>query len=434
MKKNGTVRLVSISLSIFVILLGALFYSIYRSNKYEKALETLYTRSFYDFYTSLEKLNSSLQNTLYSSQGSEIQFLSDSDKCAAEAIGYFSMLPLADVRTDSIVKFLAQGGDYLSSLVRNRGSLSETDKENLKAMLSHSEQLLTLLSKTEQKIFSRELSITHAQNAIADGPMDNPSQFSAAFKDIENEFKTYIPLNYHGALSDESISKISVFLKDKPEISQEKARQIASSILRCEETDLSFLEETQSGVPAYVFKLQGFINNYIEITKQGGYLAVLVADETPDTSILSQKDGQKIAASFLKEVGFQDMQMTKSEIDGNSLSLEFCATADDFILCPDRISMKISLKTGGIIIFSAREYLKNHQERDLNAAPLLSKDDAKMRLNASLVPVSYKKCVIKTQNGQEALCYDFEAKTADNRLLHIFINAQTGIQEEKYGL
>ena len=100
----------------------------------------------------------------------------------------------------------------------------------------------------------------------------------------------------------------------------------------------------------------------------------------------------------------------------------------EVVLYPDLVKVGVALDTGSVVFFDARGYLMNHQEREFSA-PMLTDTTAREILSPSLTVQSQNMAVIPTSGQYELLCREFICQTPDGMHVIVYINAETGIEE-----
>lgn len=94
---------------------------------------------------------------------------------------------------------------------------------------------------------------------------------TTCLRQLEDSFTGYPTLIYDGPFSDHLLEKTPQMTRDKPAITPEQAKAIAS---RVTDRPLPQLRREDSVLPCYV--LHDGKNNSVAITRQGGFLCYLV--------------------------------------------------------------------------------------------------------------------------------------------------------------
>ena len=87
------------------------------------------------------------------------------------------------------------------------------------------------------------------------------------------------------------------------------------------------------------------------------------------------------------------------------------------------------MDNGEILSFDARGYITNHTERELGT-PEITREEAALKLSDSLNIVDSKLCVIPSDGLNERYCYEFYCRTDEGVHVLVYINADTGEEEQ----
>jgi hypothetical protein len=79
--------------------------------------------------------------------------------------------------------------------------------------------------------------------------------------------------------------------------------------------------------------------------------------------------------------------------------------------------------------FDARGYITAHHARNLKQ-PTLSAEEAVAKLSPHLIMKSFKLCVIPSGGLNERYCYEFLCLAEDGQQILVYINADTGAEEQ----
>lgn len=87
------------------------------------------------------------------------------------------------------------------------------------------------------------------------------------------------------------------------------------------------------------------------------------------------------------------------------------------------------MDNGEILGYDARGFLVNHTDRKY-PEKLFSKTKAEQLVSPKLEISSQRMAVIPTDNLEEKLCYEFTCKAENGRNVLVYINAETGREED----
>ena len=229
------------------------------------------------------------------------------------------------------------------------------------------------------------------------------------------------------SFSDHLLEKTPQMTRDKPAITPEQAKAIAS---RVTDRPLPQLRREDSVLPCYV--LHDGKNNSVAITRQGGFLCYLVtAKPEALTARLSYQQAVDKAQQFLQAQGYSSMKDTYYETTDGVMTLNFAYLdpATQTICYTDLIKVEISLQDGSVLGLDARGYLVNHHQRQL-PSPQLSPEQAQQMLSPLLTVDSVRPALIPTSGKNEAAVYEFFCTSSTGDRVLCYINTATGAEEQ----
>ena len=111
----------------------------------------------------------------------------------------------------------------------------------------------------------------------------------------------------------------------------------------------------------------------------------------------------------------------------NAGTFSFVGNQGDVLIYPDKLTIKVALDNGDIAALQANEYVFEHHKRTLPKAGI-SKADARKALNPQMKVSKEQMALIKNDDGNEVLCYEYTGRINDNDY-RIYINADNGMEE-----
>lgn len=142
---------------------------------------------------------------------------------------------------------------------------------------------------------------------------------------------------------------------------------------------------------------------------------------------ISKEEAVKIGKKYLEELGFQNMQESYFLTQENIITINYLYKQENVLIYPDLIKLKIALDNGEILGMETTGYLNSHTERE-NLKPMISKEEAKEKINPKLNIYTESLAIIPTEWKTEILCYEFKGKIDETEFL-VYINAQNGREE-----
>ena len=208
-------------------------------------------------------------------------------------------------------------------------------------------------------------------------------------------------------------------------VSQEEALETAKKICHKEKDVLRFSHNEDGDLPCYVF--QGD-NSTIAVTKQGGKPCYMINSQFVGEIQLKYDDVVNKATEYLDSLGYSDMKASYYFIEDGICTINFAAVQNDIVMYPDLIKVGISLENGEILSFDATGYISNHTRRN-NVTAKISMEEAEKVVNNQLEIINSQICVIPTEWKTEQLCYEIHCKDKDNREFLIYIDCETGMED-----
>jgi germination protein YpeB len=434
MTKRAFVRLISFAAAAVLALsaLTALQYTNAVTTK--RQLEYNYLRSVAELSGSLENIKNTLNKGIYSTTPSMMSELSSklwSDANAAKMS--ISTLPIEEMQLTNTYKFLSQVGNYSKSLSQKFAdgtALTDEDKQNILQLYTFAQAVSQSLWNIENQLQNGWLTFEKAKEMAEEsdeaGAGQNPAHIESGFADVESGFDNYPTLIYDGPFSDHIMQKEAQMLKDREAITQEEALKIANRSVDVE--GLKFSAEEGGNIASYVFKSG---NSTIAITKQGGFPAYYLNYRAIDSEANSITTEQAIkkAEAKLEELGFDKMTYTYYENMRGVMTINFAGVENNATLYTDLIKVGVALDDGSIISFDCCGYIMNHKPREISA-PTFPESEARKLISPTLAVEDVQTCVIPSSGLNERYCYEYKAKDKEGNNVLVYINADTGREEQ----
>lgn len=427
--KRGYVRTISYLTSLAVVfgIWGITASS--NASVAKQQLEYSYLRAVEDLSSSLDNIRTTLNKGMYASSPEMMNKLSGklwSD--AANAKVALSQLPIENLSLENTYKFLSQVGNYSKSLAEkcaNGEVLTDEENENIKRLYDYAGTLSGNMWTVEQQIGGGYITFDKV-NEIADENMSAQQTITVTegFTDFEEGFDNYPTLIYDGPFSDHIMQKEPLMLKNKVELSADEAMTVAMHALGTQNIALS--GEEGGNMPAWVFENE---SSTVSITKAGGLIDYLIRYRDVGEASSTVDAALEKARKYLDYLGVENYTDTYHEIYNGVVIFNFAGVQDDITLYTDLIKVGVALDNCEIMSFDARGYITNHTHRELSA-PKMSLKEASMKVSPSLTARSHKLCVIPSDGTEERYCYEFSCIDADSRQVLVYVNADTGVEEQ----
>lgn len=424
------VRIISY-LTFFTVLFGVatLVYA-RKADRYEFANEINNQRAVNELCESLDSITVSLQKSLYSGTRDMLLDIGN-DLCRQGAMAKESLgeLTTENSDTEEIFKFLSQVGDYTVSLSQGEDNmlfLSAEDKQALQALYDYSASLSSEISSILSDYNDNAVTFTESITTIDLDESELPESFSSRIESTKQTVTDYPTLLYDGPFSDSILTKQSLFLKNKSEITRDEAKKIAAEIMNEDIGSLREDEDVSSGIELYCFSVG---DKSVSVTKKGGYPCSLTSEAYAGAATISPQEAVGRGAEYLSSIGYKNMTDSYYSVYDGVCTVNYAHEKDNITFYSDLVKVSISLETGEAVAFDARGYLMNHHERTLPEIKA-TKKGAENVISSALTILSVKKAMIPLETGKEALCYEFHCKDKNNKEALVYVNCETGKEQD----
>lgn len=428
-----TVRLVSFTLAVCLMLGGIAYTGFAKADYYQMQLEYNYQRALDDLSDHISNLETALLKGRYAAtppqqQGIAAKLQQESSGAKAS----LAQLPLSSVPLDELQRFLAQVGDFSSSLASQlaRGEkLSDEQMQQLSELGKYASSLNYDIKDLQARYDDGQSPLGEAVAAMGNLPNEGESPLTglqSGFRDMNEGFTDYPTLIYDGPFSDHILQRTSKMLEGQNTATQQEALSAAAEFLRLPEETLAFQEKTEGNLPLYCFSGE---NLSIAVTQAGGYVDYYLNSRVIGEAKLSAEEAVDTAKDYLAARGFDSMKESYYTTAGNICTINFAWQQDGVTYYSDLIKVSVALDDGEIVGFGASGYLMNHISRGLPAEQL-SMEEAKAVLSPYLTVQSEGRAVIPTAGLNEVSCYEFFCESDTGDRLLVYINVETGMEEQ----
>jgi germination protein YpeB len=423
--------------AIAVVILGIWTYS---ANAEKIGYKNLLTGAYEDSYMTLEdaltNMDNSLSKALVATDDSYLRAtLLDVWRYSIQGAQAVTNLPVSHVAVQQTSEILNQAGDYCyyaAQKIDGKNNLSDEEISNLNKIKDSVYTIRKNVEALSEKIRSGDVSIFRTDNNKSfyyDGESDYATD--TAFLAIDKTSMEYPKLIYDGPFS-EGLKENGPKADLGAEVDESKAKEAAEKFLG-NNVQLNKTQDDNGIIPCYVFETSSSNNGEtyyrVKVSKAGGHVLQIISNRTVNSQTLDIAAAQEKAKQFLEANGFSGMSENYYETYSNKTVFNFVAQKDSVIIYPDMVKVQVALDNGEIVGFEASTYYMCHYDRTISRAKI-SMQQAQKSISANLTVISQKLAIIPLDNGSEVMCYEFKGKTKDNEIYIVYINADTGAQQE----
>jgi len=411
-----------------VFICSTVFYAM-RAELYSDYIENSNQRAMSDLVSELSQIDSALLKLRYASTPLSIQTTSAKLWQSAENAKSAMAALLIDGDTmDKTQKFIAQAGDFAYYLLFSSAggkAMSQEHSEALESLYETSDVLAREVSSVKKQIDSNMLSF----GGITQSTASDAAPMSDSLSGIEQEFPEYAELIYDGPFSEHIERREPKLLNGMAEIPPEDALKKASAFSGISPAQLSIAYEHDGNIPSYCVMADD--GTVLELSKQGGIVYTYHKERAASVSAITPEEAIEKGAAFLNEHGFSGMNESYYTIYENHIAVNYAYANNDIIVYPDLIKVTIALDNGEILGMEARGYIMCHTDRSLET-PVFSVEAGAEKISSSLSIQSKRLALIPTSGENEVLCYEYVCTNEKEEHIIIYVNTQTGQEENIY--
>lgn len=428
----STKRIVQISSAIITIIfiLSAFTWIGYaQATSYRTDLEYTYRRALNDLNTHVNDMNITLTKANYANTSSQQNGMAGKlIKSTSGAKAALAVLPIGNDSLNNVNKFIAQVGDFASSVSSKLSvgeALSDEDKKILQQFSQYCNILAGNLNEIQENIAEQEVVIGQSEEMLQNLESKQPP-FKDYFLSTAEEFANYPALIYDGPFSDHMTQKTSEMTSKAQTISVDEAKQMAAQYLYVDPNTLTHTNDTEGNLPTYNFNTE---STRISVTKQGGYLSSFMNARPIDTITLQLEEAKQRAKQYLSSIYQEEFAETYYVIYNNICTIQYAYSKDHVVYYSDLIKVSVAMDTGKIVEYHANHFLMNHKDRQVQT-PVISELSASQQVSDNLTIESARMAVIPTTRDEEPLCYEFLCRGQNNEQVLVYINSETGMEEQ----
>ena len=430
--RRGLVLIISFITALVIVLAALSLVSYNRAKSAELKLEYSYLRAVENLNDHMNSIDSTLTKGKYATTATMLESLANKLKSDTQgAKDNISQLPLEALNLEHTYQFLSQLGEYALSISRkvsNGEKITEEELNNMESLGQYCKSLREQVMILEDSVQTGTVSFREITKQLSNEELSNNKslQVMDGFKEYEEGFSSFPSLIYDGPFIDHLMQKKSVMLKGKSDVTRTEARKAAAKIAQIRADLMEDAGDDDGIMPTYNFMSE---STSVSVTKAGGMPVYLLKNRNVDDIKISKENAVKLARQYLTTIGIGSLTESYYEIAGNIITINFAHLQNDITVYADLIKVSVAMDNGEILGFDARGYLTNHIERTISA-PKISLDAARKKVSQKLTIKKEKLAIIPSTSLTEKLCYEFLCTGQDGENILVYINANTGEEEE----
>lgn len=434
MNTRKTVRIISFALAACIIFGGTAYSGYALANRYRTSLEYTYQRALSDLSDYIANLETTLAKGIYANTppqqyGISAKLLRDAG-AAKTALG---QLPLSDVELDNVNKFISQVGDfasYLSTKLSKGETITQEEMDSLEKMGEYAKVLHLDLSDIQARFDDGTMQIDQTAAVIGNLSQDTQNQeepyLNSGFHEMNEGFTDYPTLIYDGPFSDHITRMTSKMLEGEGNVSEEEAKKAAVEFSGLAAGQLQAAEANAGNLPTFNFTGDNYA---ISVTQAGGYVSYLLNSREIGEPTMEYGQAAAKAQEYLTRHGMDSMKESYYVTANGICTINYAYQQDGIVYYSDLVKVGVALDTGEVVSFNATGYLMNHIQREL-PQDRISLEEARESVSPRLTIEKEGMAMIPTAGLHEVLCYEFQCSSETGDHVMVYINAQTGLEEQ----
>ena len=417
MSKRAKIRLTTYICAAILSLSAYSFISRSRLADYRLTAQHSSQLSFQEMVGAVDAMSKALEKSLYATDGSMCSSICAQIYAGSQAAqATMATLPFSTQELERISGFVGLAGDYAYTLCREAALNGFTDeqRQNLSAMAETAASFAQALRALQTNLNDGIISMDSRERQLANVGIDSElTKLSAELKNTESQFPEAEQLVYDGKYSYEEDKQYQA-------VSEEQTRQTAAEFLNVSPEQLRLEYEYEGGGRrCYSLDSRSICTDAMGVETMTD--ARLVSESKIDAGAAEQ-----IAADFLQRAGFENMQLSDSSQHGAVAAMCFVCTQEDAACLDSCVNIAIALDDGSVYAFDATGLRTGGEALQWT----VTKEEAEQNLPAGLTLQESRKVSYKSPGGSSVPCYELKCSNEKGGEVKLYINAETGKQQE----
>lgn len=428
----------SILIAVLAIGIAGVGYWGYKEHEEKNALliqaENSYQRSFHELSYHMDLLHDKIGTSLAMNSGERLspQFV-DIWRLSSQALTNVGQLPLTLLPFNKTEEFLSQIGDFTyRTAIRNLDDdpLNDDEIKTLEQLYKQAADIKDELRQVQYTTLENNLRWMDVELALATQEEQSDNTIIDGLKTVEKKVTEFAEGDEGSAFmeistKDHEFKNVSGEWKD-----EEQIRNFSKDLFSIKDNVNIVVTKSGEGsdVPMYSVSYKDGKSVYMDITQKGAHPIQILVDRPIEGKKLSLNDGLIEAEKYLKKFDYQNMIPLQSQQFDNVGVFSFVYSQDDVRIYPDSMVLKVALDNGDILGFNAKNFLMNHNKRNI-PEPKFTLEEARDMVNNNVEIQEEHLALIENDLHEEVLTYEFLG-TMNDETYRIFINADNGAEEK----
>ena len=417
MKKKGTILAVTYATAA-ILSLGIYAYVSQGSlADYRLAAKYSSSRAFEETVGAVNTMSKALAKSVYATDGSMCgKICSEAYASAMAAEAAMATLPFSTQELEQISAFLNVAGDYTYTLCSEaaENGFTEEQVQTLTDMSARAAQLADTLQELRGSVNNGSILMDSREARLSNvGNDDDAETLSSRLLAYEQSLQPAAEIEYDGMYGASQKST------DKLRLTEGEMKTLAAEYAGVDQAELE---------PAYEYEgaegRRSFWAGERLISVGPSGVESMSQSRLVGESLVSQEEALEIAKDYLRQRGFDALELKDSRVNGAVCLFEFCKASDEALCLDNTLSLSVALDDGSIYGFNA----VNFDAEDVEAVFDISLEDAEATLPQGLELTDSRKVIIQSAGGRDQACYELSCTNENDRPVKIYVDASTGKQ------
>ena len=374
------------------------------------------SRAFEETVGAIDRLSRSLEKSLYAADGGMCgKVCAEIYADARTAETAMSALPFSTVEYEQIKTFLGLTQDYAYTLCREAAEQGFTDeqRQNLANMSDTAAELAAAMLRMQGGVNDGLITMDSREAQVRNVDVPEQAKLSAEIGAYESEFTGLAPLSYDGRYTAREDTPA-------PQADEETCRSLAAEVLGVLPEGLTLSAEYADGsCLSYSFGTRT-----VCVTADGVESlsdSRLVSEET-----LSAAEGVQAAETLLGKLGYENMELCESWQNGAVLNLRYAENGADSTSLDRTLRLAVALDDGSLYALDASGMKGEEPKWDSS----ISEEEAQSLLPEGLTLSNIRRVTVNSPGGHSVACYELDCTGEKDREVKLYLNAETGKQQD----
>ena len=388
-------------LGLLTVILGVLSYELYTQNqKLNRVVYANYTNGLAHTSEQMNRLRNAVhQSLLYKDEVALNEELSTITRLSSEIKNSINQLPINDSVRVEWSHYLTRLGSHAQHAKSDKSS---NWQEVMASASANIDELVQAWQDTSYQLFAMNGKVKDWDSLHEEEPL----QAFAKHANLLNGYReTHFPLT--ASESDEEKKRDLQNLMDK-EITKDQAIQKVQALfpqVQGATMTISRNRDTAKYDFYHIQFVQGSRIGYADVTVKGGHILSFLLERPVSKDAKSHEQIKQSADRFMQNAGFTDVVYTEARENQTAWHFVYTRKADDLIVYPDSIQIKIAKDTGEVMGLNAMEYIQKESIPNHATVPL----DLKTFFQSDVTVTEMKKIVTNNGHKDPRICYEIIA-------------------------